>query len=190
MQAQICQLQSETAGLRIAGSRLGTFKPPADGAHQHADDLRRCNARLSASLHFYMGNLPGGEDGQLAKSMLVAFFVERPTLLHHLLAELDVHTRLEMETVEAIQERWTFDICAAMFVHGELTYAGYQALINIMSRTYCVEVDTSEPISLPHGPTMPRLKSKYKLHHHLLEIVTFVRRQGCCSPHRLRQHQD
>jgi hypothetical protein len=50
---------------------------------------------------------------------------------------LQEYAKIEREIVQSIESKWTIDVCLAMFIYGDMTYEGYQALINLMSREYC-----------------------------------------------------
>ena len=63
------------------------------------------------------------------------------------------------------------DTCTAIFIHGGLAFAGYQALINIMSKTYNFSDDTFHAMQLPYGTELPKLCSKNKLHRHLASVA-------------------
>ena len=113
----------------------------------------------------------GGVNGDAARTMMVSFFAEHTQLLEHVLTELQVYEAAERKTVTAIEEKWTIDTCTAIFIHGGLTFAGYQALINIMSKAYNFSDDTFQPMQLPYGTELPRLQSKNKLHQHLATVA-------------------
>ena len=142
-------------------------------AQKSRDAVRKHNDRLKGRLNEFLDSTlaDGGAHGELAKAMMVTFFADNKDLLEHILTELQWYEEAERSTVEAIEERWTLDICTAIFIHGDLTFAGYQALINIMSKAYDFSDDTFKAISLPHGTEMPKLQSKNKLHMHLKEIA-------------------
>jgi len=73
--------------------------------------------------------------------------------------------------VEAIGEFWTLDACTAVFLHGDLSYAGHQALVNIMSKAYDFRSDSFTAVHLPRGCGMPRQKSMNKVESHLKVIA-------------------
>lgn len=138
------------------------------------DAVRMRNARLKDCLTNFIDTelqRDGGVHGEMAKAMLVTFFAENTSLLEHILTELQVYEKAEQKTVSAIEGRWTLDICTAIFIHGDLSYAGYQALINIMSKEYSFSEDSFQSIRLPYGTEMPKMQSKNKLHEHLKVIA-------------------
>ena len=134
---------------------------------------RKENQRLKEALEDFLNmelGSGGGASGELAKTMMVGFFSQYTNMLEHILTEMQVYEAAERRTVEAIQEKWSQDVCTAIFVHGDMTYAGYQALINLTSKTYCFNTDTFLPVQLPYGSEMPKLRSKNMLRAHLQEI--------------------
>ena len=177
MRTKIRELESQNEDLKR--NRGGLFSLSADQDHAGAaagaagrNAARMQAYRLRDSLTSYLDHhLEGGATGQLAKAMMTTFFSEHPQMLRDILNRLPTLAEIEKETVDAIEEQWTLDICAAMFVHGELTYAGYQAILNIMSKAYSFENDRFEPMILPQGSEMPKLKSKNSLHEHIKEIA-------------------
>ena len=137
------------------------------------DALRKENLRLKESLEEFLNKelaIDGGASGEMAKTMMVGFFSQHTDMLEHVLTEMQVYEAAERRTVEAIQEQWSQDVCTAIFVHGDMTYAGYQALVNLTSKTYCFNTDTFLPVQLPYGSAMPKLKSKNMLRAHLQQI--------------------
>ena len=135
--------------------------------------LRKENLRLKESLEEFLSRelaIDGGASGEMAKTMMVGFFSQHTDMLEHILTEMQVYEAAERRTVEAIQEKWSQDVCTAIFVHGDMTYAGYQALINLTSKTYCFNTDTFLPMQLPYGSDMPKLRSRNMLRAHLQEI--------------------
>ena len=171
MRAEINRLEQENQELKIAARASQGFSGVTRDT-QSRDATRKQNTRMRASLtKFLEDELQGGAAGGLAKAMMTSFFIENPLMLQEIVTDLEIFEHAERETVRAIEEQWSMDICAAMFVHGELTFAAYQALINIMSKTYNLEKDEFEPICLPYGTEMPKFKSKNRLHVHLLEIA-------------------
>ena len=139
-----------------------------------ARSVERQNLRLTEDLSSYLQDqlaCKGGIHGDTAKAVMVSFFAKHTDLLEHILTELQVYETAERKTVEAIEEQWTVDTCTSIFIHGGLTFAGYQALINIMSKAYNFSDDSFYPIKLPHGTEMPKLNSKNKLHNHLTTLA-------------------
>ena len=171
LNAKVNHLERENATLRTQCNRGARFRE-LDPSIVNSREVSRQNVRLRDSLTAYLdANLEGGSEGALAKAMLTVFFSEHPDMLRRIMIDLGQFSELERETVQSIEEQWTIDICAAMFVHGDLTYAGYQAILNIMSKAYNFDNDQFQEIQLPHGTAMPKLRSKNKLHVHLLSIA-------------------
>ena len=171
LRTRIRELEIENENLkRDRGGFYAPVDPDLASTSEHA--ARMQSYRLRDSLTSYLDRqLTGGAYGPLAKSMMATFFSENPQMLRDIMGELQYFSEIEKDTVAAIEDRWSLDICAAIFVHGELTYAGYQAILNITSKTYNAETDRFDPFFLPHGSEMPKLKSKNSLHEHIREIA-------------------
>ena len=137
----------------------------------YMERLRAVHALEEFLLAECRGEDSGGNLEDNAKGVLKDFFGKHPEMLHQIALDLRVYHKAEAETVQAIQAHWTLDVCAAMFSHGDLTFAGYQAIINLMCRSYNHNTDSFEDVRLPHGSSMPHLVSKNKLWNYIQSIA-------------------
>ena len=144
--------------------------PHAKGKEATRKQNLKLKCSLATFLHKELAHV-GGVNGDTANTMMVSFFAEHTELLEHVLTRLQVYEASERKTVKSIEDRWTIDTCTTIFIHGGLTFAGYQALINIMSKAYNFSDDTFQPMQLPHGKELPRLHSKNKIHQHLATVA-------------------
>lgn len=55
---------------------------------------------------------------------------------------MQVYEKIEMHTVQSIESKWAVDTCLAMFMYGNMTYQGYQTIINLVSKDFCSEDGT------------------------------------------------
>ena len=148
-----------------------------DPCDRSREAVKKQNARLKSSLTEFLNEellgRHGGVPGELAKSMFVSFFAENTSMLEHIMTELQIYEAVERQTVAAIQNLWTLDVCAAVFIHGDMSLAGYQAVLNILSKTYEFADDRFKPILLPHGTEMAKLCSRNSLQNHLRQVSEF-----------------
>lgn len=145
-----------------------------DIAERSRDAARKQKDRLKNSLNAFLNAelaKHGGADGDMCKTMMVGFFSEHSNILEHLLIELQVYEDIERQTVQCIQQKWDLDACTAMFVYGNMTWEGYQAVLNLLSKEFCDSTETFDIMTCPHGTKFPKLQSKYKLFAHVNEIA-------------------
>ena len=175
LKAENSTLTKSISATTIQAARGGYAQ--LDPSDRSREAVKKQNARLKNSLTEFLNTellgRHGGVGGELAKSMFVSFFAENTSMLEHVMTELQIYEAAERQTVQAIQNLWTLDICAAVLIHGDMSLAGYQAVLNILSKTYEFADDRFRPIVLPHGTEMAKLCSRNSLQDHLKKVTEF-----------------
>lgn len=67
----------------------------------------------------------GDSFGSGLLTMMTAFLGTNPRLLEHIMSYSQMCEQVELTVRATIEEHWSLDVCAALFVHGQLTHAGY-----------------------------------------------------------------
>lgn len=169
-QALVNQLKELTSAM-ASSSKQPSFCKVGNADLRNRDAVSRQTRKLRQFLTDIIDKqLEGGCHGQLAKDMMVSFLAYNDEIMEFVLSEMQVYERMEKQTVEAIQEMWCLEVCASMFMQADMTWAGYQAVINLMCRQYDSSSDEAVDLKLPHGSSMPRFKPKNTLLSYLKEM--------------------
>ena len=167
LQDQMAKVQMDMQRCAAEGTR-DKGRTNADGqVERNALAIRVQRSRLKKELeqHFQQTYLMDASctpaaDLQLA---LTGFFSCYPDLLDNVCTELQVFEKVEQTVVRAIETHWSQEICAGIYIHGDFTKAGWQAMVNLMSKEYDMETEEFVRVRLPYGSQLPKFTSLHTL---------------------------
>ena len=117
---------------------------------------------MLADLREFMDSqFEGGADGEVAHDAIVAYVttVQRGTFAA-VVEALGVRGRLQEEFMQILRHHFSVETCATLYMHGNLTQAGYQAISNIMAGIWDNVIEKFIRLVAPDGKTpIPRLVS-------------------------------
>ena len=145
-----------------AGRSRQRTGPAADGSSQC---ISRFNTRLVSDLREFMDSkFDGGDGGEVSIRAVTAYLQASPETASAVVEALGVKTAVQEEFLDILKRHYSVENCAALFMHGNLTHAGYQAISNIMSGVYDNINDKFVRLMAPDGKTaVPRMVSLHVL---------------------------
>ena len=163
--AQRTKLERELAVLRAQSGSTRNRLRVGPGANAEYNSHSNFRADLYNELKSFMENrFDGGCDGDVAATALHVLLLRNAGLREMVLERLGVREDMQHQFITILKQHWSVETCTAMFLHGGLTHAGYQAVSNIASGTWNAVNEQFDRLLCPDGSTpLPRWASLHKI---------------------------
>ena len=158
--------EASEASLRAWHNLDGRNRPRAGpAADSSSQSVYRCNARLVEDLRQFMDEkFEGGHEGEVARMAVVAYLKSKPGIASCVVSQLGLREQVQAEFISILKEHYNVENCAALFMHGNLTHAGYQAISNLMAGVWDSVDEKFVRLMAPDGKTpIPRMASLHVL---------------------------
>ena len=143
------------------------------GSPMDAQIQFRYRSRLVDDLREFMDSrFDGGHEGQVATDAVVAYLRASPETTRVVVSELGLHKQIQQQFLDILREHYSVENCAALFMHGNLSHAGYQAISNILAGVYDNINEKFVRLMAPDGQTpIPRLTSLHVLLEYFKQVA-------------------